>query len=315
MELRQLQHFVAVAEEQHFTRAAQRVNIVQSALSSSVRALEQELGAKLFVRTTRRVRVTAAGQIFLEKARIALDAVRDAQEAVSAFNGMKRGTLSIGTVQSLPAFLDLPALFAAFHQRYPDIEVRLCQGNASHLADKIRGGRLDLAVLPLGDLPEGIATSLIACETLVMACAPDHRLAGRDDVPLAAFKDEPFVDFEPSWGTRRLADQAFAEAGVDRRIAFEVSDLDTLLGLVARALGVALVPEAVAEARSSSLGVIRLAEPEMCWELVVAYAAAERPDEGPSDPAARAFLELLLTPADRDRDEAKNAVDLEPVAP
>lgn len=293
MELRQLQHFVAVAEEQHFTRAAQRVNIVQSALSTSIRQLEAELDAKLFVRSTRQVRLTSAGRVFLDKARAALAAIRDARDAVAAVQGLKRGMLSIGTVQSLPAFLDLPSLLARFHGQHPGVEVRLCQGSSFHLLEQIRSGQLDLAFLPLCEPPSDIETAMIACEALVVACAPGHALAGRNEVPFELLKDEPFVDFEPHWGTRRLVDRGFIEAGVERRIAFEVSDLDTLLELVGRGLGIALLPEAIAEARRSSLGIAQLAGPELCWELVVAYAAAEGAEPSPADPAARAFLGLL----------------------
>ena len=96
MELRQLHHFVALAEERQFTRAARRVNIVQSALSTSIRALERELDAPLFVRSTRDVRLTGAGEIFLEKARLAIEAVQDARSAVAELQGLKRGTLKIG---------------------------------------------------------------------------------------------------------------------------------------------------------------------------------------------------------------------------
>jgi DNA-binding transcriptional LysR family regulator len=284
---------VAVAEEQHFTRAAQRVHIVQSALSNSIRLLEEELAAKLFVRSTRQVRLTTAGREFLGKARAALDAVQDARDAVAAIQGLKRGTLSIGTVQSLPAFLDLPAMLAQFHALHPGVEVRLCQGSATDLLERVAGGRLDLAFLPICESPGGVATTMIACEPLVMACAPSHALAGRDEIQLAALKDEAFVDFEPDFGTRRLVDRAFLAAGIARHTVFEISDLDTLLALVARGLGIALLPEAVAEARRPSLGIARLAEPEICWELVMAYVADDATQRVPAENAARIFADLL----------------------
>lgn len=292
MEIRQLQHFVAVAEEGHFTRAARRVHIVQSALSSSIRALEAELEAQLFIRSTRQVRLTAAGRVLLDKARLVLAAIADARLVVAATQGLQRGTLRIGTVQSLPAFLDLPALLARFHGLHPGIEVRLCQGSSTLLLEHIRAGRLDLAFLPLGDPPGDVATRMIACEALVVACKPGHPLAGRENVALSDLRDLPFVDFEPDWGTRRLADAGFAEAGIARHIAFEVSDLDTLLALVARGLGIALVPEAIAQAHGARLGIARLAAPEICWELVVAYLA-DAGGAAPGDPAPRHFLELL----------------------
>lgn len=291
MELRQLQHFVAVAEEQHFTRAARRVNIVQSALSTSIRQLERELGAELLVRSTRQVSLTGAGRVFLEKAQRVLEAVRDARDAVAAVQGLKRGTLNIGAVQSLPAFLDLPPLLARFHALYPGIEVRLSQGSASHLLEGVGSGRLDLAFLPLCEPSEGIETELIACEALVLVCAPRHVLAERGVLRIEALGDQPFVDFAPEWGTRKLVDRAFAKAGVERHVAFEISDLGTLLQLVGRGLGVALVPEPIAESNRDVLGVARLEGEEICWELVVAYSVHDR--GGGANRATRIFLELL----------------------
>jgi len=293
MELRQLQHFVAVAEERHFTRAARRSNIVQSALSTSIRLLEEELGAELFLRSTRHVELTAAGRVLLDKARRALEAVRDAREAVAAVQEMKSGLLTIGTVQSLPAFLDLPSLLSQFHALHPGIEVRLLEGGSGSLIDGIREGRLDIAFLPLCEPPVGVVTELIACEALVLACSRQHPLAGKLGVPLLALKDESFVDFARDWGTRRLIDRAFADANVERRIGFEVSDLDTLLKLVERGLGVALVPEPLARTCRFALGVAELAEPEICWELVVAYSARQSADR-----AARVFLDLIERPSD-----------------
>jgi DNA-binding transcriptional LysR family regulator len=293
MELRQLEHFVAVAEEQHFTRAAQRVHIVQSALSASIRSLEEELEARLFVRSTRRVHLTATGRLFLDKARAALTAVGEARDVVRAVEQLERGRLTIGTVQSLPAFLDLPARIAAFYARHPGVELRLCQGSTPHLVDKLRDGRLDLAFLPQCDVPAGIATELITCEDLVFVCAPDHPLASDAPIGLAALADAAFVDFEPDWGTRRLVDRAFADAGLMRRTAFEVSDLDTLLEMVARGLGVALVPEPVAAARLPALAAVPLADAGLCWELVAAYRDAGPGIDGPAERAARRFLALM----------------------
>jgi len=291
LELRQLQHFVAVAEEQHFTRAARRVNIVQSALSTSVQLLERELGAELLVRSTRQVRLTSAGRIFPEKARRVLEAARDARDAVAAAQGLKVGTLNIGAVQSLPAFLDLPPLLAQFHGHYPGVEVRLSQGSAAHLLEGVGSGRLDLAFLPLCEPSKGIKAELIACEALVLVCAPEHVLAGRDALRIEELGNQPFVDFAPEWGTRKLVDRAFAKAGVERHVAFEISDLGTLLQLVGRGLGVALMPEPIAESNRDILGIAQLDGDEICWELVVAYGAHSG-GEG-TNRAARIFLELL----------------------
>ncbi|MFG1464285.1 LysR family transcriptional regulator [Xanthobacter sp. DSM 24535] len=291
MELRQLQHFIAVAEEEHFTRAAGRVNIVQSALSASIRALEGELGAQLFVRSTRQVRLTAAGSVLLDKARVILEAVGAARAAVAELQHLQRGKLSVGTMQSLPPFLDLPALLARFHAQHPQIEIRLTQGSADQMLDCLRDGRLDLAFFPLGEEAGDAVTHMIACEEMVLVCGHAHPLAGRTDVQAAELARVPFVDFERGWGTRRQVDQIFAQAGIQRRIAFEVNELATLLDLVVQGLGVALVPEAIARGHRPALGVAHLAGPEICWELVVAHAGAR--GQAHANPAAEAFLALL----------------------
>lgn len=288
MELRQLQYFVAAAKAEHFTRAARHLNIVQSALSSSVRALEEELGAQLFVRTTRKVRLTAAGRTLLDKAEIVLGAARDAQEAVAAITQARAGKLRIGTVQGLPAFLDLPTLLARFHQRHPQIEVRLIQGGSAHLLEKVRSGILDLAVLPMFEPTPDIATTMIACEDLVVVCAQEHPLKPGVAISIKDLSPYAFVDFESDWGTRKLIDEAFFDAGIERRIAFEVSDLSTLLDLVERGLGIALVPESVAANRGLRLRAHRLVSTDACWELVLAAPAAVSGDAAP-----RLFSEIL----------------------
>lgn len=287
MELRQLQYFVAAAKAEHFTRAAQRLNIVQSALSSSIRALEFELNAKLFVRSTRKVRLTAAGRALLEKAEIVLAAAKDARDAVSAVTEAKSGKLNVGTVQGLPAFLDLPLLLARFHERHPHIEVRLIQGGAAHLLEKVRNGKLDLAFLPVFEPPADISTTMIACEELVVVCSRTHPLATADIASIEEIAAYPFVDFEQDLGTRKLIDELFLTANSDRKIAFEVSDLSTLLELVGHGLGIALVPESVAESRESILSVCRLKEADACWEVVLASSAAS------DDPVSKRFGEII----------------------
>src|SRR5581483_9448598 len=117
MELRRIEHFVAVAEERHFTRAARRAHIVQSGLSASIKALERDLGTPLLVRSTRRVELTAAGEAFLVEARRVLAAVAAAREAVAAVQGLLRGTLAVGIMQAHAA-VDLPAVLGRFHARH-----------------------------------------------------------------------------------------------------------------------------------------------------------------------------------------------------
>ena len=307
MNLKQLEHFLAVAEEQHFTRAAKRMNIIQSGLSASVRALEDELGAPLFVRTTRRVEMTTAGQVLYERARQILDSVKEARLAVAAVNGLEKGRLSIGTCASLNAFLDLPLLLGEFHALYPTIEIKLCHSTATTLMTKVSESAIDVAFLPLFEKPRDVVTIPIATDRLVVACPSAHPLAGRKRVKLADLADEPFVDFQLEQGTRRMVDRAFLELGLTRRTALEVGDVQVLLDLVARGLGIALVPETFARARATTsegpnIGIVTLAPPGIRWELVAAYAGLAGATH-PKNPATAAFADVLA----RNRIPAKSA--------
>jgi DNA-binding transcriptional LysR family regulator len=292
VELRQLQHFLAVAEERHFTRAARRLHIVQSGLSGSIRALETELGAPLFIRSTRRVELTEAARALLPEARRALAAVESARDAVTSVQGLLRGTLSVGIMQRLAAALDLPAILGRFHAEHPGVTIRLRQAGSAVMMEDVRTGRLDLAILgQVGRPPEGVATTELARERLLLALPPAHPLAGRKEIALSALGEESFVEFHADWGVRMLADRAFAAARVDRKIACEVNDVPTLLDLVANGIGIALVPQTVTSYPARILYVAPR-PPVPTWDVVVAVPAHQ-----PANPSARALLAAIL--ADR----------------
>lgn len=297
MELRQLRQFLAVAEEGNFTRAAQRCHIVQSALSTSIRMLEDELGTKLFVRSTRQVSLTEAGAVFWENTRRAIDIIDQAKARVGDVIDMRTGRLAIGTVQGLPAFLDLPALLARFHRAHPGIEVRLVQGGASELNEKVASRELDLAILPIEEANEKLGSHVMTCDDMVLASSREHALAACKSVSLKQLANEAFIDFEKGKGTRRLVDRGFDEAGLQRSVQFEVSDLDTLLQLVEQGLGIALLPSIVVR-RSDALAFVAIQGEPLCWELVVSYPPGDAKGNDHSlDPAPAAFLELLVLEA------------------
>ncbi len=298
MDLRQLEHFVAVAEERHFTRAASRLHIVQSGLSASIRALEDEMGAPLFLRTTRRVNMTSAGEAFLQEARRVLTAAKIARNVVQDLQGLRRGRLMIGTIQGLAPFIDLPKLLGAFHREFPKVEIHLSFDDTEKLIDGVQEGRFDIAFTQFVEaLPPELAATMLACDPLVFACPSNHAMAGRKDVTLAEIAQEIFVDLPLGHGTRQLVDQSFAEAGLRRKIDFEVNDLAMQLDMVAHGLGVALVPELVVQSRvrdgvGASLGSASLAEPEPCWELAVVFNK-NLPNNRLTHAAANACLDLL----------------------
>lgn len=287
MDLRQLRHFIAVAEEEHFSRAARRANIVQSALSTSIRTLEEELGTQLFVRTTRKVRLTEAGRVLLVHARIVLDAAQAARDAVAKVAGLERATLHLGAVPGLPTFIDIASMLATFRERYPGVDVQLSLANATQLLEKIKDGEVDIAVLPLSEPQAGLETITVARDPLGLVCAPGHRFAQRKSVRLHELADQSFVDFEQGWAARHLTDRAFEKAGISRQTAFEVSDRDTMLALVQRGLGIALMPSSAI--RRFSVPVVTVTDPEIEWELVAAWSTGGEA----LDATRQAFLGLL----------------------
>jgi DNA-binding transcriptional LysR family regulator len=299
MDLRQLEHFVTVAAEQNFTRAALRLHVVQSGLSASIRSLEEELGTALFIRTTRHVGLTSIGRAFLVEARRVLAAAKEARNVVDQIQGLHRGTLSIGMIQGVSPLLDIADVLGQFHAAHPHIEIRVISGGSLPLIDGVRRGDLDLAFTQfVGSLPSGVTTWMLACEPMAAICAPSHRLAGKKDIALTDLADETFVDLHPDWGTRQLIDRSFVESQVTRRIGFEVNDLSTQLDLVAHGLGIALVPQAVITNRTKeypphSLATAVLAEPEICWELGVVFAHDEKRQAVTA--VTRMFLALLRT--------------------
>lgn len=290
MELRQLEHFVAVAQEQHFTRAAERVAVSQSGLSASVRALEQELGTPLFSRTTRSVRLTEAGRALLVEAERTLAGARAAKDAVDAVRGLLRGTLSVGVEQCV-AGVSLPRLLAAFHRAHPHMEIRLRQEGTTNLVDGVAGGRLDIAfaatVSPVEWRGELVP---LAREPMVLLCAPGHRLASADRVGWDELPGEAFIDFHPDFGPRRAADEAFAAARVRRTVALEVNDVHSLLELVHEGLGIAVVPHHFSrkpEARGLAAVPLDGAD-QPYYESVVVLPAAQA-----MSPGARALMALV----------------------
>jgi DNA-binding transcriptional LysR family regulator len=243
------------------------LHVAQSGLSASIRSLERELGASLFLRSTRQVELTPAGRAFLVEARRALSATDAAKDAVAAVQGLLRGSLAIGSLQCLHV-VHLPAVLARFLAVHPGLEIRLRQGGSGELIEQVRAGRLDLAFVSRpARCPDDILVEPLASEPLVLACAPEHPFAARAEVELAELRAEQFVDFHPDWGTRDLVDNALTAAGVERRVSLEVTDVHSLLDLVTCGLGVALVPQSFA-VKTDRVRFIGLAGVVPAWETV-----------------------------------------------
>lgn len=288
MEVRQLEHFVAIAEEQSFTRAARRLSYVQSALSVSIQSLERELGVRLFDRTTHRVALTDAGEALLTSARQTLASVEQTRDVAAALRGVLRGTVRIGIMQSF-VFADVPGLLGRFHRQHPEVEiqVRPSAGGSRALVEELRAGGADIAFVSVMEDPVGVSTTELGVEDLhLVGTAPLLPPRGAR-VELSGLADARFVDFPAGWGVRAAVDHAFAAAGVTRRVTIEVADVATCLALLRAGLGVALLPQSLLS-DDHALRTRRLASP-LSWRVVMAL-----PSNRPRRAAAQAFADLVM---------------------
>ncbi|MGP2442067.1 LysR family transcriptional regulator [Streptomyces sp. JW3] len=253
MELRQLEYFVAVAEERNFTRAAERVHISQSGVSAQIRQLERELGAELFDRSARTATLTVAGKAALEHARAALAAAGAVGRAVGEVTGLIRGRLTVGMVVGCTVTPLFDAL-AAFHGAHPGVEIALLEDNSDRLVAGVRAGTLDVALVGTATAaPDGLEALTIISERLVAAVPAGHPLARRSRIALADLVAHPLVCMPSGTGLRTAFDRACAAHGLRPSIALEAGAADAVAGLAARGLGVAVLSESMAAGHRDQL--------------------------------------------------------------
>jgi DNA-binding transcriptional LysR family regulator len=258
MELRQLEYFVAVAEEASFTRAAQRVHISQSGVSAQIRQLERELGAELLDRSGRAVTMTAAGAAALGPARAALASVEALRQAVDEVTGLVRGRLSVGMVSGC-TITELFDALAVFHAAHPGVELALYEDSSDRLIEAVRDGTTDLALVgAAGGLPEGVAGLSIVSEPIVAAVPPDHPLASAESVPLAKLCGYPLVCMPRGTGIRAVLDGACAAAGLRPEIGLEASAPAAVADLAARGLGAAVLSRSMTAPHAARLRVLTI---------------------------------------------------------
>jgi DNA-binding transcriptional LysR family regulator len=287
MEIRHLRHFLALAAEGNFTRAAARETIVQSGLSSSIAALERDLGVPLYVRNTRPVRLTAEGEALVPFARRTLDAADAATQAVREIHGALSGKLRIGTVQTRGTARRLSEWLGEFTLLYPGLDIFIQQLPANRMIARLRAGELDCVIgPPTTSTTADLDITHITSESLKLACMPTHPLAGKT-IDLAALAGERFVETHPGWASRSQTDTAFASAEITRRITCEVGEWGMVIDMVRAGLGIAFVPD-----------VLLMAEDDITTITVNGLSMARRIDlillvGSAATPAAQRFAKFL----------------------
>ncbi len=298
MELRHLRYFVAVAEELHFRRAAERLHMSQPPLSQQIRQLEEEVGATLLLRNQRKVELTAAGAAFLVSAREILAAVEDAARQARRVQRGEVGRLAVGFVGSA-MYSFVPELLRAFRVQAPDIALRLHEMGTTEQLRQLDDGRLDVGFLRTPGRWPGIAFETVLEEPVVVALPDVHPLAKRSLLRLVDIEGEDLVLLTPagSPGLRAALSDAIAALGGEDRIAQEVAEMQTVIGLVAAGVGISLVPESVRALDRPGVTYRALEGGTPALKLEMAYRAAD------GSPVLTAFLEKAraAAPAEGER--------------
>ena len=272
-----------------FSRAAEQLHVAQPAVSAQVRRLERELGTALLERTTRRVRLTPAGELVLTRARSALAQVEGARADLAELATVTRGQLRVGATQLL-ASVDLPRVLAGFHRRYPGVTMALRTGLIADLLADLDAGRIDVALCPIhDDLPAAYVGQPLAAETVVLATPPGRYAFAGGAARLGDVRGEPFVCLPAGSGLHSILMGAAAAEGFVPRIPFETHSPASVCELVAAGLGVALLAGSSARAAGQAVDVHPL-RPELAHPPIGLVRLRGRP----AAPAGRAWAEYLV---------------------
>lgn len=271
-ELRHIRAFIVLAEELHYRRAAERLFMTQPGLSRMIRRLEDEVGAQLFLRTTRSVMLTKAGEVFLEQC----DAVFEGLErGVMRARGAAAGDVGHMTVAYMDFIINgpLPRILEPFRREYPNVRIDLTYMTTVSQKEALLAGRIDVGLLIGPFRSSNICTLSLVREPLVALVSDEHRLAERDSVTLADLADEPFVlGTKTGWvAFRRIVSDLCHRSGFSPNVVQEASTSDGIFGLVAANMGVSLYASCATNIRRQGLTVKPLAGDNVCVESVAAW--------------------------------------------
>ena len=293
IELRHLRYFIAVADELHFGRAAERLHISQPPLSQQIQALEAHVGAALFYRSNRSVRLTQAGQVFLAEARQILQRVDEASAQAARIHRGESGNLTLGLTSSAPFLRRVSSTLHGFRLTYPDVNIRIEQLNSKQQIEPLLEGKLDLGMMRNGELPPELEHHLILTEPLIAVVHKDHPLnmLAEGELTFQHLADQPFVFFSKDVGTSLYDDilgQLKAQ-GITPFITQEVGEPLTIIGLVAAGLGISILPASYLRIQVEGVRYLRFGNLHGTTQLWLVNHATR-----PLTAATRAFMALLL---------------------
>jgi len=268
MEFHQLRYVCAIADTGNFSRAAERCQIAQPSLSQQVLKLEGDLGAKLFDRLGRSVRLTEVGRAFIPHARAILEQMDAARASVSHKNADFRGSVAVGVIPTVTPYL-IPSYTAAFAKKYPDAKLRIVEETTSILVEGLRNLSIDVAVLALPLRHKDLELFPIRTEPLFVVMRRDHPRASADSLALKDLRGESFVMLRDGHCFRDLSIATCTRARITPNIAFESGQFSSLLGMVAAGVGVSLIPEMAID-RNVGCRYVRLSDAQARRTIVAA---------------------------------------------
>jgi DNA-binding transcriptional LysR family regulator len=291
VDIRSLRYFVAVVEKQSFSRAAEHLHVTQPTVSKMVQQLEQELGLMLLERVGKRFTLTDAGNVVLQRGRALLAMHGDMGVELEDLQQMRRGDLRLGVTQQ--AHLVLAPLLAAYHRRYPDIELKLFEGGSQSIELDLRSGSLELGTMLDHAANAGIWQEFdalpLVCSPLCLLAPKDSEWRGRRSVALRELADSSFIFYGEGFALNDIVKDACLRAGFTPRISGRSGQWDFLASLVRLGVGIALLPKVFCDTLpKGSFTVATLEEPALDWKLMLAWRRG-----GHLSFAARAWLKLV----------------------
>lgn len=290
MELRHLRTIAAVARTGSFTKAGEELHLAQSAISQQIRRLEQELGVEVFRRTSRSVELTHEGRLVLDYAHRVLAEVDGLQNELDELTGLVKGEVRLGGMYPTGLY-DLFSVIAEFRADHPGVAVHFVEGTQDDLLEQLRADELD-AVFTAVDpdrIGDDFAATLLTEEEFVVALPPQHPLVERESVTLQELAGEDLIAFRENSAIRRRLEAAMAELGLTPRNAFITTEMAAVRALVAKGMGIAVMPRSAAEQAGPAIALRPVGPEPMTWPVALVWRARRK-----QPAAAKAFLALAL---------------------
>ncbi|WP_027086870.1 LysR family transcriptional regulator [Cohnella panacarvi] len=271
MELRQLEYFVAVCEELHFTRAAERLNISQPSLSQQIRILEHNVGLPLFDRIGKKTIITESGQILLKHCYNVFHELEQARSAIAELQGLTRGSLKIGAIYSVMNDL-LPPAILSFQQSYPQVELSLFGLRNGDIIHMLLHNEIDMGIIIYPTLHDELVATYLYDERLAIAVPDNHPLAGCTEIKLESLHHVPVIALQKTYYLREYMDRVYKDNDIVPRVVMELNTMDSIICMVGQGAGVTVLPLPYLQAsKQAAIRVIPIADPNLSIKIGMAY--------------------------------------------